>query len=83
MFTTTKSIYHTKLVEHNTEAKVVVAVVRGVVVPIRNAAVLRVVVPAAATIHAVGARCSCRNTVLRSPLVYPFMAYDNNGVICS
>ena len=60
VFTTTKSIYHTKLMEHDTEAVVVVAVVRGVVVPIRNAAVPRVVVPAATAEHAVGARRSCR-----------------------
>ena len=46
--------------ENDTEAVVVVSVVGGIVVPIRNAAVPRVVVPATATKHAVGARCSCR-----------------------
>ena len=38
-----------------TEAEVVVAVARGVPVAIRRAAVLRVVVPAAATVDPVGA----------------------------
>lgn len=42
-----------KLGEDKTEAEVVVAVVRRVVVTIRRATVPRVVVPAAATIHAV------------------------------
>ena len=69
MFTTTKSIYPTKLMENDAEAVVVVAVVGGVVVPIRNAAVPRVVVPAATADHAVGACCLCRKHHRRKPLV--------------
>ncbi len=53
LFTTTKSIYHTKLAEHHAEAVVVVAIVGAIVVPIRNATVPCVVVPTATTKHAV------------------------------
>ena len=84
LFTTTKSICHTKLTEHKAEAVVVVAVVGSVVVAIGNAAVPRVVVPAAAAQQAVGAFRFCRkNTIRRSPLVYALETNDSNGVICS
>ena len=41
--------------ENQTQAEVVVPIVGGVVVPIRGTAVPGVVVPAATTVHAVGA----------------------------
>ena len=74
---------HTKLMEDNAEPVVVVAVVGGVVVPIGNATVLGVVVPATTAEHAVRARGSCLKHRVRKPLVYPFSAYASNGVICS
>ena len=41
--------------ESKAEAEIVVAVLRRVIVPIRNPAVLRIVIPAAAAIHAIRA----------------------------
>ena len=64
MFTTTKSIYHTKLMKDNTEADVVVAAAGNVGVPIRNAAVLRAVDPAATALHALGARAGTFGVVV-------------------
>ena len=60
---------------NNAEAQVVVPVVRGVVVPVANRAVVGVVVPAAATFDAVGARRrarlskNCRFKLLKQRLI--------------
>lgn len=47
------SILPFKLGENQAEAKIVVAIVGAIVVAVRHTAVLRIVVPATATVHAV------------------------------
>lgn len=85
MFTTTTSIYHTKLrYKYEAEPVVVVPVVGIVVVPIRYTAVPRVVVPTTSTKHAVRAYfIHAVIILLLYPFEYDFITYESNGVICS
>lgn len=68
--------------ENQTQAEVVVPIVGVIVVPIGGTAVPGVVVPAAATVHAVGA-LRLSTTRLRHRLAYACWVNANNGVICS
>ena len=60
------------------ETEIVVAVVRGVVVPVRNRTVVGVVVPATTTFEAVGARRSAATTLFLWKL--PFFITRLRGI---